>query len=146
MGLTSEQSLYNLAVRAVELELIPALRSLGIGLIPYSPLHAGLLAGVLETATEGRADESMRQRLEVQLDQVEGYEGLCRELGAKPAEVALAWLLRNPVVSTTIVGATTTEELQADLAALSVQLDAEAVERLDQIWPGPGEAPQAYAW
>jgi aryl-alcohol dehydrogenase-like predicted oxidoreductase len=88
----------------------------------------------------------MRQRLEVQLDRVEGYEGLCRELGAKPAEVALAWLLRNPVVSTTIVGATTTEELQSDLGALSVQLDAAAVERLDKIWPGPGEAPQAYAW
>jgi aryl-alcohol dehydrogenase-like predicted oxidoreductase len=67
-------------------------------------------------------------------------------LGAKPVEVALAWLLRNPVVSTTIVGATTIEELQSDLGALSVQLDAEVAERLDQIWPGPGEAPQAYAW
>ena len=51
LGLTSEQSLYNLAVRTVELELIPALRSLGIGLIPYSPLHAGLLVRVLQTAT-----------------------------------------------------------------------------------------------
>ena len=53
MGLVSEQSLYNLAVRTVELELIPALRGLGIGLIPYSPLHAGLLAGVLEAASRG---------------------------------------------------------------------------------------------
>ena len=53
MGLVSEQSLYNLAVRAVELELIPALRSLGIGLIPYSPLSAGLLAGALQAATDG---------------------------------------------------------------------------------------------
>ena len=67
-------------------------------------------------------------------------------MGANPAEVALAWLLRNPVVATTAVGATTIEELQSDLGALSVQLDAEVVERLDQIWPGPGEAPQAYAW
>ena len=109
MGLASEQSLYNLAVRAVELELIPALRALGIGLIPYSPLHAGLLAGVLETATEGRnLDESTRQRIEAHRDQLEAYEGLCRELGAQPAEVALAWLLRNPVVSTTIVGAMST--------------------------------------
>jgi aryl-alcohol dehydrogenase-like predicted oxidoreductase len=147
MGLTSEQSLYNLAVRAVEMELIPALRSLGIGLIPYSPLHAGLLAGVLETATEGRiADDSMQHRIEAHRDQLEAYEGLCREVGAKPAEVALAWLLRNPVVSTTIVGATTTDELQLDLGALSVQLDAAVMQRLDRIWPGPGEAPQAYAW
>jgi aryl-alcohol dehydrogenase-like predicted oxidoreductase len=147
MGLTSEQSLYNLAVRTVELELIPALRSLGIGLIPYSPLHAGLLAGVLGTATEeGISDDSTQQRIEAHRHQLEAYEGLCRKLGANPADVALAWLLRNPVVSTTIVGATTTEELRSDLGALTVQLDAEVVERLDQIWPGPGEAPQAYAW
>jgi aryl-alcohol dehydrogenase-like predicted oxidoreductase len=147
MGLTSEQSLYNLAVRAVEMELIPALRSLGIGLIPYSPLHAGLLAGMLEATTNGRiSDTSTLHRVETHRDQLEAYEGLCRELGANPAAVAVAWLLRNPVVSTTIVGAMTLEELRSDLGALSVQLDAEAVERLDQIWPGPGEAPQAYAW
>jgi aryl-alcohol dehydrogenase-like predicted oxidoreductase len=147
MGLTSEQSLYNLAVRTVELELIPALRSLGIGLIPYSALHAGLLAGVLETASEGTiSGDSMQDRIKAHREQLEAYEGLCRELGAKPVDVALAWLLQNPVVSTTIVGATTTEELRADFGALSVQLDAEVVERLDQIWPGPGEAPQAYAW
>jgi hypothetical protein len=100
MGLTSEQSLYNLAVRTVELELIPALRSVGIGLIPYSPLHAGLLAGVLETATEGRVlNDSTQQRIEAHRNQLEAYEGLRRELGTKPADVALAWLLRNPVVS-----------------------------------------------
>jgi aryl-alcohol dehydrogenase-like predicted oxidoreductase len=145
MGLTSEQSLYNLAVRAVELELIPALRSLGIGLIPYSPLHAGLLAGVLKVASEAVSNDLMH-RIEAHRDQLEAYEGLCRELGVKPADVALAWLLRNPVVSTTIVGAMTSEELRADLGALSVQLDDEVMEQLDRIWPGPGEAPQAYAW
>ena len=115
MGLTSEQSLYNLAVRTVELELIP-LRSLGIGLIPHSPLHAGLLAGVLQTTEGGISDDSTLQRIEAHRDQLEAYEGLCRELGAKPAEVALA-LLRKLVVSTTILGATTTEELRADLDA-----------------------------
>jgi aryl-alcohol dehydrogenase-like predicted oxidoreductase len=142
-GLTCEQSLYNLAVRAVELELIPALRHLGIGLIPYSPLHAGLLAGALHAATEGRASDD---RIEAHRDQLEPYEGLCREVGATPAAVAVAWLLRNPVVSTTIVGAMTIEELRSDLDALSVHLDHEVMERLDRIWPGPGEAPQAYSW
>jgi aryl-alcohol dehydrogenase-like predicted oxidoreductase len=147
LGLISEQSLYNLAVRAVELELIPALRSLGIGLIPYRPLHAGLLAGVLDATTEGRVSNgSVLDRVEAHRDQLDSYEGLCRELGAEPAAVAVAWLLHNPVVSTTIVGATTIEELQLDLGALSVQLDVEVGKRLDQIWPGPGEAPQAYAW
>src|SRR4051794_6261385 len=96
LGLTSEQTLYNLAVRAVELELIPALRALVIGLVPYSPLHAGLLAGALESGSED-------PRVDTPRDQLEAYEGLCRELSAKPADVALAWLLRNPVVSTTVV-------------------------------------------
>src|SRR4051812_39456713 len=130
-GLTSEQSLYNLAVRAVEMELIPALRSLGIGLIPYSPLHVGLLAGMLEAATDGRvSDASVLDRVEAHRDQLEAYEGLCRELGAKPAAVAVAWLLQNPVVSAAIVGAMTIEELRLDLDALSVQLDADVVQRL----------------
>jgi len=139
MGLSSEQSLYNLAVRTVELELIPALCNLGIGLLPYSPLHAGLLAGALEAGTDD-------DRIEAHREQLEAYEGLCRELGAKPAAVAVAWLLQNPVVSAAIVGAMTIEELRLDLDALSVQLDADVVQRLDRIWPGPGEAPQAYAW
>src|SRR5512133_126110 len=104
LGLTSEQSLYNLAVRATEMELIPALRSLGIGLIPYSPLHLGLLAGQLQATSEGRVlQASALQRVEAHREQLDAYEALCRELGAKPVDVALAWLLRNPVVSTTIV-------------------------------------------
>jgi len=139
IGLTSEQSLYNLAVRTVELELIPALRSLGIGLLPYSPLHAGLLAGALGAGTED-------DRIERHRDQLEAYEALCRDLGAEPAGVALAWLLRNPVVSAAIVGPRTSEEVRSSVRALSLQLDADVVDRLDQIWPGPGEAPQAYAW
>jgi aryl-alcohol dehydrogenase-like predicted oxidoreductase len=139
LGLTSEQSLYNLAVRTVELELIPALRALGIGLLAYSPLHAGLLAGALGAGTKD-------ERIAAHRDQLEAYEGLCRELGAEPAHVALAWLLRNPVVSAAIVGPRTSEELQSGLGALSVSLDDDVVERLDRIWPGPGEAPQAYAW
>jgi aryl-alcohol dehydrogenase-like predicted oxidoreductase len=143
MGLVSEQSLYNLAVRAVEQELVPALRHLGIGLIPYSPLHAGLLAGALQAANEGRRADD---RIRALRDQLEAYEGLCREVDAAPAAVALAWLLRNPVVSTTVVGAMSIEELRADLDSLAVHLDDEVMERLDQIWPGPGEAPQAYAW
>ncbi|WP_327721634.1 aldo/keto reductase [Streptomyces sp. NBC_00490] len=147
MGLTCEQSLYNLAVRAVERELVPALRHLGIGLIPYSPLHAGLLTGVLDSAAEGHLqDASMLERVDAHRHQLEAYEELCRELGARPAHVALAWVLHNPAVSTTVTGAATSEQLRSNLGALSVYLDDNALERLDRIWPGPGEAPQAYAW
>ena len=128
------------------MELIPALRSLGIGLVPYSPLHTGLLAGVLEAVAEGGiSDESTLQRIEAHRDQLEAYEGLCRDLGAKPADVALAWLLGNPVVHH---DRRSDDDRGAAVGPrrLSVQLDTEAAERLDQIWPGPGEAPQAYAW
>ncbi len=146
LGLTSEQSLYNLAVRAVELEVVPALRALGIGLIPYSPLHAGLLASVLTAEAQEGISEGQRSRVDAHRRQIEAYEALCREMAAEPAHVALAWLLHNPVVSSTIVGAMTIQELQADLGALSVQLDEDTLRQLDRIWPGPGEAPQAYSW
>ena len=147
LGLVSEQSHYSLAVRDVELELVPALRHLGIGLIPYSPLRTGLLAGALESITEGReVNDTFMRLVETHRDQLVAYEALCRELGAKPVQVALAWLMSNPAVATTVIGATTPEELRSSLGAVSVDLDADALARLDEIWPGPGEAPQAYAW
>ena len=78
--------------------------------------------------------------------QLEAYEALCREIGAKPADVALAWLLRDPVVSTAVVGARSVEQLHANLGGLQLHLEPDVLQRLDAIWPGPGEAPQAYAW
>jgi aryl-alcohol dehydrogenase-like predicted oxidoreductase len=146
MGLVSEQSIYNLATRTVELEVIPALRALGIGLIPYSPLAAGLLAGALEAETAGRPPRELQPSVTQHREQLEAYEALCRELSATPAHLALAWLLANPVVSTAIVGPETPDELRTSLGALSLQLDRDAADRLDAIWPGPGEAPHAYAW
>ncbi len=145
-GLVSEQSHYNLATRTVELELIPALRALGIGLIPYSPLAAGLLAGALEAEHAGHPARALQPPVEQHRDRLGAYEALCRELGVTPAHVALAWLLSNPVVSTAIVGPETDDELRMSLGALSVRLDTAVIDRLDEIWPGPGEAPQAYAW
>jgi aryl-alcohol dehydrogenase-like predicted oxidoreductase len=147
LGLVSEQSHYSLAVRDVELELVPALRHLGIGLVPYSPLRTGLLAGALERVNEGReVNDSLVRLVESHRDQLVAYESWCRELGAKPAEVALAWLVSNPAVATAVIGATTPEELRSSLGAMTLELDGEALTRLNEIWPGPGEAPQAYAW
>jgi aryl-alcohol dehydrogenase-like predicted oxidoreductase len=100
----------------------------------------------LQAATNGHLPGEQLARVELYRDQLELYENLCREMDAKPVDVALAWLLANPVVSATIVGAMTIDELQADLGGLSVQLDEEFMQRLDQIWPGSGEAPQASAW
>jgi len=148
MGLVSEQSLYNLSARMIELEVIPACRAYGLGLLPWSPLGGGLLAGALQKASEGRrAAEHVQEAVEKHHAQLEAYESLCRELGEKPADVALAWLLQNAAVTAPIIGPRTLEHLEGSLRALEIELSEDVLARLDEIWPGPGgEAPEAYAW
>ena len=148
MGLVSEQSLYNLNARMIELEVIPACRHYGLGLIPWSPLGGGLLGCALQNANAGRrSSEQSQKNIEQHRAKLEAYEGLCRELGEQPADVALAWLLHNPVVTAPIIGPRTLEQLMGSLRAVEIQLSDETLARLDQIWPGPGgEAPKAYAW
>ena len=148
LGLVSEQSLYNLAVRTVELEVLPSAESLGLAVLPWSPLHGGMLGGILEKTDGGRrASKPVQSRLEEFRPQVEAYESFCRELGVPPGQVALAWLLKNSAVTAPIVGPRTLEQLEEALAALEVELDEASLQRLDEIWPGPGnQAPEAYAW
>lgn len=148
MGLVSEQSLYNLKDRMVELEVIPACREYGLGLIPWSPLAGGLLGGALEKLEKGRrASEDKQKQINQVRPQLEKWEAFCRELGEQPANVALAWLLANPVVTAPIIGPRTLEQLTGSLRALEIKLEASALKKLDEIWPGPGgEAPEAYAW
>jgi aryl-alcohol dehydrogenase-like predicted oxidoreductase len=148
MGLVSEQSLYNLNARTVELEVIPACRQYGLGLIPWSPLGGGLLGGVLEKIDKGRrASEGVQKQIEKNREKIQAYEDLCRELNEQPADVALAWLLKNPVVTAPIIGPRTSEQLKGSLRAIEMQLSDETLKRLDDIFPGPGgEAPEAYAW
>jgi aryl-alcohol dehydrogenase-like predicted oxidoreductase len=149
MGLVSEQSLYNLKDRMVELEVIPACRAYGLGLIPWSPLKSGFLGGVLQKKLEGRRtlEGWMEELINRHRSQLEAYDALCRELGEKPADVALAWLLHNPVVTAPIIGPRTLDQLVGSLCALEIKLSDEVMARLDEIWPGPGgQAPEAYAW
>ena len=148
LGLVSEQSLYNLAERSIELEVLPACRDYGLGVIPWSPLLGGLLGGALRKAREGRSvGEQQRKRLERYRPQVEEYEAFCDELGERPSDVALAWLLHQEGVTGPIVGPRTLEQLEHSLRALEIELDEKALDRLDRIWPGPGgPAPEAYAW
>ncbi|MCV4343771.1 aldo/keto reductase [Pseudomonas capsici] len=148
LGLACEQSLYNLTQRTIELEVIPALRHFGVGLIPWSPIGMGLLGGVLRKQAQGRrALPYMQQRIEQLRSQLEAYENLCDEIGEAPADVALAWLLHNPAVTSVLSGPRTLEQLQQNLKAPELKLSVEVMAQLDRIWPGPdGEAPQAYAW
>ncbi|WP_460353421.1 aldo/keto reductase [Mycobacterium sp. ZZG] len=148
LGLVSEQSLYNLTARTVELEVIPALRYYGMGLIPWSPLAGGLLGGVLDHESQGRrADDDMQKQINRLRPQLERYEALCRDVGEQPADIALAWLLHNPAVTAAIIGPRTTDQLATSQRALDISLSTDTLNTLDDIWPGPGgEAPQAYAW
>ena len=148
LGLVSEQSLYNLNARMIELEVIPACREFGLGLIPWSPLGGGLLGGGLQKAEAGRrAGERTQQTIERLRPKLEAYEGLCAQLGEAPANVALAWLLHNPVVTAPIIGPRTQQQLEDSLRAVEIQLSPDTLQQLNTIWPGPGgEAPEAYAW
>lgn len=148
MGLVSEQSLYNLKDRMIELEVIPACEHYGLGLIPWSPLAGGLLGGMLQKEAEGRrASEDVQEDLEKNRAKIEAYEGFCAELGEPPADVALAWLLAQPAVTSPIIGPRTMDQLDGNMHALEIKLDEAALKRLDEIWPGPGgAAPEAYAW
>lgn len=148
LGLVSEQSLYNLHERTVELEVIPACEAYGIGLIPWSPLARGLLAGALQPVSSGRrADEDLRKEVETNRARLEGYDRLCAQLGERPADVALAWLLHQPAVTAPIIGPRTLDQLNGSMRALSLSLSQDSLKRLDELFPSPGgRAPEAYAW
>jgi aryl-alcohol dehydrogenase-like predicted oxidoreductase len=148
LGLASEQSLYNLIDRTVELEVIPACQSYGLGFIPWSPLKGGILGGALAKAESGRrASELAQKNLAKHRPVLEQYEAVCRELGPSPAAVGIAWLLGRPAVTAPIIGPRTNEQLDESVAMLKVKLSDEALKKLDTIFPGPGgPAPEAYAW
>jgi aryl-alcohol dehydrogenase-like predicted oxidoreductase len=147
-GLVSEQSLYNLLQRDIELEVIPSAQANGLGIIPWSPLQGGLLGGVLRKERDGsrRTSERSKAALEANRGAIEQYEAFADELGAEPGDVGLAWLLHQPAVTAPIVGPRTREQLDAAVRALDLKLDAAALARLDEIFPGHKPAPEDYAW
>lgn len=148
MGLVSEQSLYNLMVRTIELEVIPACQSYGLGLIPWSPLNRGVLAGALQKANDSRrSSEEATEIITKNKEALSAYEAYCVELGETPADAALAWLLHQPAVTAPIIGPRTKQQLDGNLHSLEIKLDEASLKRLDEIFPGPGgTAPEAYAW
>ncbi|HEX6754972.1 MAG TPA: aldo/keto reductase [Mycobacteriales bacterium] len=147
-GLVSEQSIYNLLVREVELEVLPAAERWGLGVIPYSPLNGGLLGGVVRKEREGsrRTRGRAKQSLQEHRDAIAAYEDLCAELGEEPADVALSWLLTRPAVTGPIIGPRTVEQLDGAVRALELTLDEKILARLDEIFPGYKPAPMHYAW
>ena len=147
-GLVSEQSIYNLIVRDVEREVLPAAQEYGLGVIPWSPLQGGLLGGVIRKENQGvrRTEGRAKEALEKLRPQIEQYEAFADELGHEPGDVALAWLLHQPAVTGPIVGPRTMEQLESAVRAVDVKLDDKALAKLDEIFPGYKTAPEDYAW
>lgn len=148
IGLVSEQSLYNLNSRMIELEVIPACQSYGLGLIPWSPLAGGLLGGALHQVPDGRrSSERSQDAIEKNKTKLEEYKKLCDEFGETPANIALAWLLHQPAVTAPIIGPRTEDQLNEIMRSIEIEIPQNGLDRLDKIFPGPGgEAPEAYAW
>ena len=149
LGLASEQSIYSLMVRDIELEVLPAAQHYGIGVMPWSALHRGMLTGVLRRERAG--EESIGTRydaadFERRRPQLEQYEALCEEIGEHPAHVGLAWVLSRPGVTGPVTGPATIDQLNDSLRALEFTLEPEVLARLDEIFPGKKTAPEEYAW
>ncbi|WP_338554216.1 aldo/keto reductase [Paenibacillus sp. KS-LC4] len=146
LGLVSEQHKYNLLCRLPELEVLPASKALGLGVIPWSPLDGGLLAGNHRRDNGGRRSGDTK-RLDKHRAQLGEYSKLCDELGEPEDLVSLAWLLANPAVTAPIIGVRTLEQFERSLRAVELELDSATLARIDEIFPGPGgDAPKAYAW
>ena len=146
-GLVSEQSIYNLLTRDIELEVIPAAEHYGIGIIPWSPLQGGLLAGVLaEQEGPRRNDERNQRRLQALRPQLQRFEDLCTEWGLAPADVGIAWLLTRPAVTAPIIGPRTMEQFEGSLGATAITLEQAQLDQLDEVFPGKKPAPMHYAW
>ncbi len=141
LGLVSEQSVYNLMKRTMELEVLPACKSYGMAFLPYSPLAGGMLGG------KPTGNERGRRAFLPQSSVVDKFNELCRSIDQSPGDVALAWVASQPGVTAPIVGPRTMAQFDASIAALDIVLSEDVLKQLNELFPGPGgPAPEAYAW
>ena len=146
LGLVCEQSLYNLVERRAELEVLPACQAYGVGVIAWSPLAGGLLAGASGETSGRRAGAQARDAAQLNAPGLAAFTAFCAELGQAPGVVAIAWLLHQPGITSAIVGPRRRDQFAALLQAPGLGLDESALARLDAIFPACGAAPEAYAW
>lgn len=147
LGLISEQSKYNLFNRKIEREMIPACNYYGVGIITWSPLEGGLLGGVIKNLDQGRRSKNeIITKLRNNREQIENWENFCDELGEEPANIAIAWLLNQPGVTSPIIGSRTIQQLESSQRTLEINFTKESLSKLDTIFPPAGISPQYYAW
>ena len=136
---------YSLVERTVERDLIPMAREMGMGVLPWSPLAGGILSGKYSAGDLEQGPDAVGAGLDTRRDinlatgrltarslQIaEEVGAVAQELACTPAQLALAWTLRNPAVTSTLMGVRTLAQLEDNLRALDVQLETEQVARLD---------------
>ncbi|WP_374010357.1 aldo/keto reductase [Leifsonia sp. LS-T14] len=137
---TAIQTEYSLWTRDPEAEVLPTVRELGIGFVPYSPLGRGFLTGTIRSLDDLSDDDFRRfnprfegDNLEANIRIVEQVDEVAREVGAKPGQVALAWLLSKGDDIAPIPGTTKVENLEQNVAAADLQLTPEQLARLDAV-------------
>lgn len=138
---TSTQTSYSLADRTPELELVPLCLDQGVGIIPYFPLAGGILTGKYNGSkgnvpSGSRADTDPnfnRFLIDRNIQLGEQVSRLAEENGYTPSALSLAWLMNRPAVSTVIVGATHTEQLQSNMQCLDIEIDEKLAKKLDEI-------------
>lgn len=147
LGVVSEQHRYSLLQRLPELEVLPAAKDLGIGILVWGPLAGGLLSeNALHPQKSSRSQDNQSWMGEGTREKLVAFDMLCRELGEKQSDVALAWLLKQKEVTAPILGIRTVEQLQSAMHAMEISLEEDFVEKLEEIFPGYGAAPEYYAW
>lgn len=133
------QNHYNLIYREEEREMIPLCADQGIGLIPWSPLARGYLTRTRETLKDTVRSQSddfagMLYRRDSDLDIIDRNAELATELGVKPGQTALAWMLSKPGITAPIIGASKPEHLSEAIAAVNIELDGESIDRLEALY------------
>ncbi len=156
IGFISEQTQYNLLSRVPEMEVLPAAKEFGVGVIVYMPLGGGLLTGKTESFDGSRTrqvEEEYGITIGPENSQFRDFSAVCKEIGEPEHVVATAWVLQHPAVDSAIVGVRTVEQLEGLDRAAALSIEDSAMKRLDEIFNinkgrkiGSGPSPQAHAW
>lgn len=143
LGIAVQQERYSLVARSIESEVLPACKEYGIGVVTWVPLGGGLLAGNVDNMARRKGNSA---KIKLYENQLRAYSKLCFDAGLKEEDVALAWILNNPIITAPVIGPRTYEQFESSLKALEIKLPSDMLADLDKIFPGPGIAPEAYAW
>ena len=145
MGLVNEQHIYHLLHREAELEVLPMAKDQGVGITLFSPLYRGVLGIDLLEPDKRPLSPQAKNVVEKYRPKLTAFAHVCHDIGETPAAVAIAWELANPAITAPIIGPCTPQDLTELIRAADITLDAATMQKLDEIFPGPGgEAPIAY--